>query len=127
MQEKVDLKDKETLGDILLNETYLSPLVDIYEQNDEFILTANMPGVNKENTKIKLEDGYLTIIGKKNSDNLDDRKYLLSEIPFGTYYRKFKISDTIETSKIEAKFENGQLFMNLPKSESAKPRTINIS
>lgn len=127
MQANTNLEDKKTLEEIFLNEAHLLPLVDIYEQNDEFILTANMPGVEKENTKIKLEDGNLTIIGKKDAGNLNNRKYFLNEIPYGSYYREFKIADTIDSSKIEAKFENGQLIVRLPKSETAKSRVINIS
>ncbi len=127
MQSNINLEDKKTLEDIFLNEAHLLPLVDIYEQNDEFILTANMPGVEKDNAKIKLEDGYLTISGKKDTDNLNNRKYFLNEIPYGTYYREFKLSDTIDSSKIEGKFENGQLIVRLPKSETAKSRVINIS
>lgn len=107
------------------NERSYSPFVDIYETQDDFILVANMPGVAKENVRLKYEDGSLVIFGRVNPDN-NRKKYLLKENGTGNYYRKFKIADSIDDSKIEAKYENGQLVVKLPKQERLKPRTINI-
>ncbi|SRR5690606_7766520 len=103
-----------------------APFVDIYETKDEFVLVANMPGISKENVKLKFEEGSLSIFGKVDFENLLKRKYLLKETEIGNYYRKFKLSDSIDESKIEASYENGQLTVKLPKHERVKPRTINI-
>ena len=108
------------------NESWIAPIVDIFESEDDFTLVANMPGVKKENVKIKIEDGSLLIMGRVDFDNLLNRDYVLNESQIGNFYRKFQISDSIDDSKIEAKYENGQLIVHLPKHERVKPKNIEI-
>ena len=103
-----------------------SPVVDIYETDNEFVLTADMPGVKKEDVNLKLEEGSMLIFGRIDYQNLLNRKFILKEKEIGHFFRKFKISDSIDESKVSAKFENGQLIVVLPKHERVKPRTINI-
>jgi|WetSurMetagenome_2_1015567.scaffolds.fasta_scaffold357610_2 HSP20 family protein len=110
----------------LENENWIAPVVDIYETEDDFILVANMPGIKKENVKIKIEDGSLLIMGRVEFDNLVNRNYIMNESQIGNFYRKFQISESIDDSKIEAKLENGQLIAHLPKHERAKPKNIEI-
>ncbi|MGB8320385.1 MAG: Hsp20/alpha crystallin family protein, partial [Ignavibacteriaceae bacterium] len=76
--------------------------------------------------KLKLEEGALTIFGKINYDEAVNRKYILNEAGVGNYFRKFKISNSIDESKIDAKYENGQLVITLPKHDRIKPRAINV-
>jgi HSP20 family protein len=127
MENNVELKHNETLGDKLALKTYFLPLVDIYDQNDTFILTANLPGVPKENIKLSLENGTLAILGKVNEANEASKKYIINEIPYGNFYREFKLTDTVDTSKITAQYENGRLSITLAKQEKAKPRTIEVN
>jgi len=108
------------------NESWIAPSVNIYETAEGYTLTANMPGVSRENVKIKLEDGDLVIMGKIGYNDQISRKYLLNETEIGNFYRKFKISETIDEAKIEAKLENGQLMVDLPKHERVKPKNIQI-
>ncbi len=125
----VDVKENETLSieETLERERTFAPLVDIFETEDNFVLIANMPGVSKENVKLKMEEGALTIFGKLDDyDEVMDRKYVLNESEIGNFYRSFRISNSIDDSKIEAKFENGQLIVTLPKHERIKPKEINI-
>jgi HSP20 family protein len=110
----------------LENESWVAPIVDIFESEDDFTLIANMPGVEKEKVKIKIEDGSLLIMGKVDFENLLNRDYVLNESQIGNFYRKFQISDSIDDSRIEAKFENGQLTVHLPKHERVKPKNIEI-
>ena len=110
---------------VIENERSYSPFVDIYETEDNFVLLANMPGVAKENVRLKYEDGSLVIFGRVNQDNVR-KKYLLKENGTGNFFRKFRIADSIDDSKIEAKYENGQLIVVLPKQERLKPRNIII-
>ena len=107
-------------------ESWVAPIVDIFESEDDFTLIANMPGVKKENVKIKIEDGSLLIMGKVDYEHLLNREYVLNESQIGNFYRKFQISDSIDDSKIEAKLENGQLIVHLPKHERVKPKNIEI-
>jgi len=112
--------------DILEKEAGVAPLVDIYETEDDFVLVANMPGISRENVKLKMEEGALAIFGKIDFDEASKRKYILNENEVGHFYRKFRISSGIDDSKIEAKFENGQLLVKLPKHDRVKPRAISI-
>jgi len=123
----VAVKEKEqNWEEVLETEAVVDPFVDIYETEDNFVLTANMSGVTRDNVKLKLEEGSLSIFGKVNYDDLKKRKYILNENEIGNYYRKFRISKSIDESKIEAHFENGQLTVKLPKHDRIKPRTITI-
>ncbi|HZW39509.1 MAG TPA: Hsp20/alpha crystallin family protein [Ignavibacteriaceae bacterium] len=124
-----DVKDnKDTLvQEYNKEEYYIYPLVNIHETNDEFVLVADMPGVPKENVTINFADDFLTIKGKMNPVNSEVKKYILKETGYGnTYLRKFRINDTIDTNKIDAVYENGQLTVKMPKHDRVKPRTISI-
>ena len=124
----VSVKETEhsSIDEILEKETFLAPLTDIYESEDEFVLTANMPGVPRENIQLKLEDTSLAIFGRINFSEAIKRNYILNENEIGNYYRKFNISNSIDETRIEARFENGQLIVKLPKHDRVKPRTISI-
>ena len=76
--------------------------------------------------KIKLEEGDLVIMGRTNLLGELQRKFLMKEIDSSNYYRKFKISESIDEDKIDAKLDNGRLYVHLPKVERVKPRTIEI-
>ena len=117
---------KESWETVLENEISVVPFVDVYENENEFVLSASMPGVEKENIHIKLEDGSLYLFGKKNYTEDLERKYILKETNPGNFYRKFNLSESIDESKINAHYENGQLNVILPKHDRIKPRTINV-
>lgn len=126
IKEMQEVKTQKSWEEALENESWVAPLIDIYETDDDYFLNAFMPGVTKDNLKIKLEDGHLVIMGRINYDEAVNRKYVLKETETGNYYRRFKISDSIDESKIDAKFENGILEIKLPKHERVKPKTIEI-
>ncbi|HSR16630.1 MAG TPA: Hsp20/alpha crystallin family protein [Ignavibacteriaceae bacterium] len=125
---KVEVKEQEhsEWEKILKIERSCDPLVDIYETDDEYVLIANLPGVKKENIKLHIEDGSLSIFGKINYEESIRRKYILNESDLANFYRKFKLSDSVDIEKIEAIYENGQLFVSLPKHDSVKPRNISV-
>ena len=110
----------------LENESWIAPLVDIYETDTDYYLIANMTGVSREDIKIKLEDGDLIIMGRKHSADEENRRYLMKEIDPSNYYRKFKLSESVDDDKIDASMENGRLKIHLPKVERVKPKTIEI-
>ena len=122
-----EIVERKSLLDEIINQPYTVPFVNIYENEDNFYLTADIPGVNKENLEIKLEESHLTIVGKVDMKEVSNRRYVLKEKQVGNYLRRFKISDSIEVEKIDAKLENGQLLIVLPKKESVKPRNIDIA
>ena len=102
------------------------PEVDIFEQEDALIVKADMPGVEKSDVEVNLEDGILTIEGKINPKEYDNLRTLYSEYHVGHYRRQFTLGELIDQQKIEAKMENGTLNLTLPKAEKARPKTITI-
>ena len=125
-KELVRVKESIDWDEALENESWVAPLVDIYETEDNFLLVASMPGVAKNSAHVKLEDGSIVMMGRIEYEEVTERKYVLQENELGNYYRKFNVSDSIDSSKIDAKFENGQLSVTLPKHERIKPKTIDI-
>ncbi|MCW8809814.1 MAG: Hsp20/alpha crystallin family protein [Ignavibacteriaceae bacterium] len=118
--------NNNSIEEILRTQESVSPSSDIYENPDEFILVANMPGVSRNEIQVKVINDSLNIFGKINYDEAVSRDYILNENEIGNYFRKFKISDAIDKTKINAKYDNGQLMVTLPKLEKAKPRKIEI-
>ena len=116
-----------SIEEILRTQNNVLPLSDIYENADEFILVANMPGVARSEVQVKVIEESLIVFGRINYDETVNRNYILNENELGNYFRKFKISDSIDKTKISAKYDNGQLIVHLPKSEKIKPRTIDIA
>ncbi|NWG28251.1 MAG: Hsp20/alpha crystallin family protein [Ignavibacteriaceae bacterium] len=116
-----------SIEEILRTENNILPSTDIYENADEFVMITNMPGVSRSEVKVKVIDDSLIVFGKINYEEAINRNYILNENEIGNYFRKFKISDSIDKDKITAKYDNGQLIVHLPKSEKLKPRTIDIN
>lgn len=116
-----------SIEEILRTQNNISPASDIFENNDEYILIANMPGVARSEVQVKVIEESLVVFGRINYDEVSNRNYILNENEVGNYFRKFKISDSIDKTKINAKYDNGQLIVHLPKSEKIKPRTIDIA
>lgn len=122
----VKVKGNGSIEELLVTQNYISPLVNIYETDNEFVLTAFMPGVVRDNVKVKVENDSLIMFGQIDYENAISRDYILNEQEIANYYRTFKISDTVDKSKIEARYDNGQLVVNLQKKEKVKPRRIDI-
>jgi HSP20 family molecular chaperone IbpA len=122
----VEVQNKRSWDEALEKESWVAPLIDIFETTEDYFLMAQMPGVSKEDVKIKLEEGFLVIMGRITFDEAMNRKYVLKETETGNFYRRFKISENIDESKIDAKLENGVLNIKLPKHERMKPKTIEI-
>ena len=102
------------------------PTTDIYESQDALTVILEMPGVEKNNVDVRVEEGMLKIEGR-----LDLAKYqglvpLYTEYNIGHYARSFRLSNKINQSKIAADLKDGVLSLTLPKAEEAKPRTIKV-
>jgi HSP20 family protein len=115
-----------SMEEILSRQNSVLPASDIYETEDEYIMTVNMPGVARNEVQVKVVDESLIVFGRINYEEIVNKEYILNENELGNFYRKFKTSDSIDKEKITARYDNGQLIVNLPKSEKVKPRTIDI-
>jgi len=111
-----------SIEEILRTQNNISPASDIYENADEYILVANMPGVSRSEVQVKVIEESLIVFGRINYDETINRDYILNENELGNYFRKFKISDSIDKATISAKYDNGQLIVHLPKSEKNKTK-----
>jgi HSP20 family protein len=127
-KEMIPVKENinNSIDELLEKQNYVSPYVNIYETDNEFVLVANMPGVLRDDLKVKVDKDSLVMFGKIDYNDEVNKNYILNEIEIGNYYRTFNISDSVNQDKIEAKYDNGQLIVNLPKNEKIKPRKIDI-
>jgi HSP20 family protein len=118
--------DDSTMNEELENAVW-SPLTDITENKDQYILKMDLPGVSKENLKLSFHDGELIISGERKQEKEDkDSKYHRIERTYGKYFRSFTLPQTIQADKINAEFKDGQLTITVPKSEEAKPKELEI-
>ena len=110
-----------------VRENYIVPAVDIYENNDEYVLKAEMPGVSKENVEVLYEKDYLEIIGRVDLEFEENLKVIDREWRLSDYYRRFKVDNSIDRDNTKAIVENGVLTITIGKNEEVKPRKIEIT
>ncbi|MBD3223737.1 MAG: Hsp20 family protein [Caldithrix sp.] len=103
------------------------PPVNIEETGSDFIITAELPGVRKEDVSITLQDDKLVLSGRKHTAR-DEQKdnFLRYERLFGRFNRKFNLPEAIQTNNIDAVFEDGVLKITVPKAKESQSRKINI-
>jgi len=104
----------------------LAACSDIYEDKGNVILKMEMPGVNKENLDVKIDNDILIIHGKRNELHDDKANFIIREIRDGDYYQEYTIDNTIDRNKIDAALEKGVLTLTLTMKESEKPRKIQV-
>ncbi|NGZ04109.1 MAG: heat-shock protein Hsp20 [Nitrospira sp. WS238] len=104
-----------------------TPSVDISETEGEYQIKAEIPDVKKEDVKVTLEDGVLTIQGERKHEKEEKgKKYHRIERSYGSFVRTFSLPDVIDEDKVRAEFKEGVLNLSLPKSEKAKPKAIDV-
>jgi HSP20 family protein len=103
------------------------PLTDIYEDKDNYIIKADLPGLKKDDVKISYSDSQLEISGERVQEKeTKDAKWHRVERSFGKYYRSFTLPKEIKQDNIKAEFKDGQLTILIPKAEEVKPKEIEI-
>ena len=103
------------------------PNTDIFETEDALTLVLEMPGVDRGNIDVSVENGVLTVEGRINFDKYEGLQPVYSEYNVGPYRRSFRISSRIDQDKIKAEIRDGVITLVLPKAEQAKPRRIEVS
>ena len=105
-----------------------APPVDIAEEKDRIVITAELPGFREDEIEIQSENGMLTLRGERKFEKESDGKsYHRVERSYGQFVRSFALPNNVDREKIKADFANGLLKIELPKREDAKPRTIRIT
>jgi len=103
------------------------PAVDIKETEKEFLIHADIPGVDPNDIDVHMEDGMLTIKGERESETKEEKEgYKRVERQRGSFYRRFSLPDTANADKISAKSKNGVLEITIPKQEKAQARKIQV-
>ena len=102
------------------------PNADIYETPSDLQVVLEMPGIEKNNVDIRVEDGVLQVEGRLDLSKYSGLQPLYTEYNVGHYARSFQLSSKIDQTKIAAEMTDGVLSLTLPKVEEAKPRTIQI-
>lgn len=129
MEDAMDGKDltKKDPGAIesTRNLRQVTPLVDIYENDDEILLHAEMPGVRKDDIAVNIDNGNLTLSGVRSI--VQDGAADWEEFGNVEYQRSFSVPQAIDVNKVNAELKDGILALHLPKSEAAKPRQIKIN
>jgi HSP20 family protein len=103
------------------------PTVDISETDGEYVIKAELPEVKKDDVKVTLEDGILTIQGERRREK-DEKttKYHRVERSYGSFARSFSLPDQVDENGVKADYKDGMLNLRIPKSEKAKPRAIEV-
>lgn len=104
-----------------------APVVDIVESEQEFMLLAELPGVQKHDVKLSVQDGILTLTGQREQDkDTKGIRYHRTERAYGRFARTFALPEFVDEQKLSAEFRDGLLRVRLPKSEKAKPRSVEV-
>jgi HSP20 family protein len=107
--------------------TTVYPVVNIEETENEYLISAELPGMEKKDIHISLENNVLAISGEKKSESKSDEKnYHRFERTYGKFYRSFELPHSINQDNIDAGYKNGILNISLPKAEEAKPKQIEV-
>lgn len=104
-----------------------APRVDIAETDKAFTIKAEIPEVKKEDVKVTVDNGVLTLRGERKMEKEEkDKKFHRVERYYGSFTRSFTLPDNIDESKIDAGFKDGMLTLSLPKTEETKPKAIEV-
>lgn len=100
--------------------------VDLFRERDQYVLSADMPGVDPGSVDVDVDGQLLTIRAQRTSDTREGSKWLTQERPHGSYLRQFSLGQGVDADKISAVYENGVLNVIIPVSEKAKPRKVSV-
>jgi len=104
-----------------------APLVDITEDEKEYVIKAELPEMKKDEVKVSVEDDVLSISGERKREKEEKgKKYHRVERSYGCFERSFTLPDDADGTKVNAEYKDGVLKVHLPKSEKAKPKAIEV-
>jgi HSP20 family protein len=105
----------------------LNPPVDVRDDKDGYVISAELPGIEKEDLKVEVVEGVLTLSGTKKQESVSEEEGVYrAERSYGEFKRAFALPDSVDAGKIDAQFRNGVLRIALPKKPEAAPKQISI-
>jgi HSP20 family protein len=106
----------------------ITPSVDVFEEKDEVVVKAELPGMSKEDIDVKVTDDVITISGeKKKEEKVEKKNYYRMERSYGSFIRSLRLPAEVQTEKASAKFKEGILEIRIPKTEEAKKKEKKVS
>jgi HSP20 family protein len=104
-----------------------APAVDFFEDGEQFVLKAELPGVNRKDLDLSLQDGVLTLAGERREEqSFEHAEVHRSERFLGKFQRSFTLPAAVNAANVQASFKDGILTVTLPKAEEAKPKHIEV-
>lgn len=104
-----------------------APAVDIKEEANQFVIHADLPGVKAEDIEVTMENGVLTIKGKRETESkIEEKDYTRIERISGSFYRRFSLPDSADQDNVRAEVKNGVLTLIIAKKEKSKPKKITV-
>jgi HSP20 family protein len=117
---RINRRDFEAFGD-------WAPAVDVQETDSEYLVKADLPEMTKENVKIGIEDGVLTIEGERRQEKEEHtKKYHRLERAYGKFVRRLSVPTDVDEAQVKAEFKNGVLSVHMPKSSDTRPRSVAV-
>jgi len=105
-----------------------SPAVDMFEKDDQVVIKAELPGLEKKDISLDLTNGVLTLKGERKHENeVKEENYYRREMSCGKFIRSFSLPGDVDADKIKAEFQNGLLTVEVPKPEEHKPKQIPVN
>lgn len=105
-----------------------APAIDVQETEGEYLVKADLPDVTREDVRVAIENGVLAVEGERKQEKEEKgRKFHRIERSYGKFVRRLAVPTDVDEQKIAADFKNGVLNVHLPKSEQAKPRSIDVA
>lgn len=128
---------REPLGDIFFDRPYpewrrdmgeeVTPSIDFSEKDGKYFLTAELPGIKKDDISITIEDGYVTLTGKKEENKEENgSNYYLKETRYGSFSRSFRLPGKVDENKVDATYKEGVLTVVMPHEEETETKKIEI-
>lgn len=103
------------------------PTVDISETDGEYLIKAELPEVKKEDVKVTVEDGVLTLQGERRQDKEEKgKKFHRVERSYGSFVRSFTLPESVDDTAVKAEYKDGILALHLPKTERVKPKAVDV-
>ena len=104
-----------------------TPAVDVEETPEEYVIKADLPDTKKEDVKVQVADGVLTVEGERRRENeINGKTFHTIERESGKFVRRFALPSEVAINKVDAAFKDGVLTIHLPKAEGAKPKAIEV-
>lgn len=104
-----------------------TPAVNIRETDEEIVVYAALPGIEKKDVELEVRENTLVLSGKSAMAGEEEDGWLRQELPQGQFYRAFSLPSEVDPGKVKATYNNGILEIRLPKAEESKPRKVQIS